>query len=116
MATRPARAVNLAKQLLAIRQVLEYVDGRVSGGELACDLRLQPTPASRRYTLHLVYRHGTRPRVTVTDPPLHLYSGARHLPHVYTGNVLCLNYPGEWQEDMLLADTVVPWASELLHL
>jgi hypothetical protein len=104
----------VAKQMLAVAAVVQDSRGRVHHGELTCDLRLQPTPASLRYTVRLAYRHGTRPKVTVTDPPLQPHPGARHLPHVYAGDDLCLNYPGEWREDMLLARTIVPWTSEWL--
>jgi hypothetical protein len=114
MATRPTRAVNLTKQMLAIAAVVRDARGRVQGGQLDCELRLQPTPASCVYTVRLAYRHGTRPKITVTDPALQLHPDAKTLPHVYTGDLLCLSYPGEWHEDMLLAHTVVPWISEWL--
>jgi hypothetical protein len=79
-------------------------------------MRLQPTPASRTYTVRLVYRHGRRPRVTVSDPPLALHPGAKALPHVYPGDELCLYYPGQWNHDMLLAATILPWTTEwLIH-
>jgi hypothetical protein len=114
MATRPRRAINLTKQMVAISAVASTARGHVSGGELTCELSLKPTPASRRYTIRLVYRHGIRPAITVIDPPLQRYPGAKALPHVFIGDYLCLSYPGEWHEDMLLAHTVVPWTSEWL--
>jgi hypothetical protein len=64
--------------------------------------------------VRLVYRHGRRPRVTVSDPPLALRPGAKALLHVYPGNGLCLYYPGQWNHDMLLAVTVLPWTTEWL--
>lgn len=116
MATTPTRAVNLTKQLLAITGVLPNAEGHVRRGELVCTLHVQPCQASRNYTVHLAYRHGIRPCVTVTDPALELHPRASELPHVYPGDQLCLYYPGEWKHNMLLAHTVVPWISEwLLH-
>jgi hypothetical protein len=116
MASIPARAVNLTRQLVAITAELPGTDGTIRRGELDCTTRLQPSPASQTYTVRLRYRHGRRPRVTVTDPPLQLHPGAGALPHVYPGDELCLYFPGEWQHDMLLAATVLPWTAEwLLH-
>jgi hypothetical protein len=83
MARIPTRAVNLTRQLVAITGVIPSTQGRVRNGELDCTIPLQPSPASRTYTVRLVYRHGRRPRVTVTDPPLARHPGAQTLPHVY---------------------------------
>ncbi|MGH3927137.1 MAG: hypothetical protein ACRDTT_30435, partial [Pseudonocardiaceae bacterium] len=105
MGTTPTQAVNLAKQLLAITGVLPSAEGRVRRGELVCTLYVQPGPASRKYTVRLVYRHGIRPCVTVTDPALELHPRSSTLPHVYPGDQLCLYYPGEWKHSMLLAYT-----------
>ena len=116
MASAPTRAVNLARQLAAIRTVLPGARGAVRRGELICVVELQPTPASRTYTVRLAYRHGRHPEVTVIGPPLDRHPDAEHLPHVYKGDVLCLYYPGQWNHDRLLAHTVLPWAAEwLLH-
>jgi hypothetical protein len=116
MASTPARAVNLARQLAAIAVVLPDARGTIRRGELTCVVQLQPTPASPTNNVRLAYRHGRHPEVTVTEPPLDLHPRATKLPHVYDGDVLCLYYPGEWSEDMLLAHTVLPWTTEwLLH-
>ncbi|MFF1680930.1 hypothetical protein ACFVYG_33435 [Streptomyces sp. NPDC058256] len=116
MASIPARAVNLGRQLAAIKAVVPGARGTVRGGELVCTLTLQPTSVSRDYTVRIVYRHRRRPRVTVTDPPLALHPDAMALPHVYLDGDLCLHLPGEWKEHMFLADTILPWTSAwLLH-
>ncbi|WP_020118767.1 hypothetical protein [Streptomyces canus] len=116
MASIPTRAINLGLQLASIRAVLPEAQGTVRGGELACTVALQPTPASQCYTVRIAYRHRHRPRVTVIDPPLTLHPRATALPHVYPGGDLCLHLPGEWKEHMLLSHTILPWASEwLLH-
>lgn len=116
MASIPTRAVNLTRQLVAITAVLPDANCTVRGGELTCTVRLRPSPASQTYTVRLAYRHGRRPKVTVTDPPLELQYGAKALPHVYPGDELCLYFPGEWNHHMLLAATILPWTAEwLLH-
>ena len=61
------------------------------------------------------------PKVYVVSPkPLALADGAQRLPHVYdhVKQQLCLYYgpAREWTPDKMIADTIVPWASEwLLH-
>lgn len=77
---------------------------------------LQPTPLSRTYTVALAYAVGPAvPEVTVVYPELRTEE-VRDLPHVYRGDVLCLCYPWEWHAGMLIARTIIPWASEwLLH-
>jgi len=109
-----SRAVNLGRQLAAIKNALPEADGTVRGGELRCTVVLQPTSASRRYAARLTYRHRRAPRVAVIDPPLALYPGATSLPHVYSCGDLCLYLPGQWKESMLLADTILPWTSHWL--
>lgn len=110
------RAVNPARQLTAILGVLPAARGRIRRCELHCILPIQPSPASRTYTVQLRYRHGHHPHVTVIDPPLEAGPDQQDLPHVYPGNELCLYYSGEWRHDMLLATTILPWIAEwLLH-
>lgn len=116
MASIPARAVNLARQLAAINAAVPSAQGAVRGGELDCTLTLQPTPASRTYTVRITYRHRRRPRVTVTDPPLTLHPQATQLPHVYPDGDLCLHLPEQWTDHMFLSNTILPWTSAwLLH-
>lgn len=93
MAITPTRAINVARQLIAITAALPDAAGTTRRGVLDCRLRIQPSPASQTYTVRLIYRHGRPPKVTVTDPPLALHPDASQLPHVYPGNELCLYYP-----------------------
>ncbi len=116
MASTPTRAINPARQLIAIRTVLPAATGRIRHGALHCVMSVQPSPASQTYTVHLRHQNGRRPQITVTDPPLALHPNAHTLPHVYPGDELCLYYPGEWRHDMLLATTILPWTAEwLMH-
>jgi hypothetical protein len=78
---------------------------------------LQPTPLSPTYTVSVEYRFTNSPQVYVLDPKLDPGHRER-LPHVYTGDRLCLYTPGtgEWNRSMNLAQTIIPWAAEwLLH-
>lgn len=116
MVSIPRRAINLGHQLAAIQAVLPHARGTVRRGRLTCTVAVQPSPLSRIYTAQISYRHGSTPRVRITDPPLDLHPRATVLPHVYSDGDLCLHLPEEWREDMLLARTIMPWTSEwLLH-
>lgn len=78
---------------------------------------LQPTPVSPTYTVSVAYNPAWWPKVFVLDPKLDPGHRER-LPHVYSGDQLCLYTPGtsQWNRSMLLADTIVPWTAEwLLH-
>ena len=116
MARTPTRAVNPVRQLITIRAALPAARGQVRRGQLECVLPIQPSPASQTYMVRLQYRPWCRPRITVMEPELRLHPGTHSLPHVYSGDELCLYYPGEWNHDMLLATTILPWTAEwLMH-
>ncbi|MEU8205821.1 hypothetical protein [Streptosporangium sp. NPDC049046] len=83
---------------------------------MTCSVTLQPSAICRVYTVEVTYRHRSRPRVMVIDPELKLHPRATALPHVYPKGDLCLHLPGEWNDSMLLARTIMPWTCEwLLH-
>ena len=93
--------------------------GRFPGSELSMDgtsitwtATLRPTPLSREYTVRITYAAKGYPRVEVL-PRLPSRPG-EPLPHVYANGALCLFMPGEWSQDMLIADTIVPWTCEWL--
>ncbi|MEV0827995.1 hypothetical protein [Nonomuraea rubra] len=116
MASIPRRTVNLGRQAAAIHAVLPHAQTRVHKGRLWCRVPLQPAPICQIYTVQATYRHRTRPRVIVVDPELELHPRATALPHVYPDGDLCLHLPGEWNDSMYLATTILPWTSEwLLH-
>ena len=78
-------------------------------------VELQPTPLSLAYTVRLEHREADpRPKVTVVDPVLTCREG-ESLPHVFAGDELCLYYDEFDARKHLIADTVVPWASEWLY-
>ena len=106
--------LSLAQQAYRIRQAVPAATCRFSGNQLICTADLQPTSLSCVYTVQVRYRHGRRPAVRVLKPALQLQSGATSLPHVYTGDELCLNLPGEWNSSMSIGHTILPWASEWL--
>jgi hypothetical protein len=116
MASTPKSAINLARQLVALKSAIPGSSGRISRGQLECTVPIRPTPASRTYRARIRYKHQDSPHVHIVEPTLALHPESGHLPHVYPGNELCLFYPGEWDQRMFLANTILPWTSEwLLH-
>jgi hypothetical protein len=88
----------------------------VQRGRLSWRIALQPTPISIAYTVVVDYQLGRNPHIYVSDPQLVTRPDER-LPHTFTKDgSLCLYYDEFLPSRDLIADTLVPWASEwLLH-
>jgi hypothetical protein len=109
--------VSLALQSQHLRRA--YPDGAVTirRSRLTWIGYLQPTPLSANYKIGIEYELADRPHVQVIDPVLESRNQKR-APHLLPDDCLCLYYhpAREWNRSMILADTIVPWASEwLLH-
>ncbi|PWV46219.1 hypothetical protein [Chitinophaga sp. S165] len=91
---------------------------RTGEQQLVWEGELQPTALSRRYRVRLTYNRTKGISVNVVSPKLELAAGATKLPHVYSTaeQKLCLYYPmdREWHSGLLMAKTIIPWASEWL--
>ncbi len=113
---RSADPKTLAQQLGALAGLSVTRQARIRRSRLTWHASLQPTPLSRTYVVRLDYAQGgPAPRVRVLSPDLR-DGGIERLPHVYSGDELCLCYPWQWNDGALIVRTVVPWASEwLLH-
>ncbi|MCQ2369489.1 MAG: hypothetical protein MJ007_03315 [Paludibacteraceae bacterium] len=80
---------------------------------------MRPTVLSREYKVNLTYKQDESPKVFIIEPKnLPVYKGSTKLIHVYDAKRqrLCLYYPkaNEWNEKMLISDTIVPWISDWL--
>lgn len=75
---------------------------------------LTPTEYTDSYEVLIDYEGRAAPLVYVARPRLQL-ANDQPLEHVYSWNTLCL-YLGrrQWNPSFLIADTIVPWASEWL--
>lgn len=106
----------LAQQLFALVRLPVTVRATIKRSRLRWRGDLQPSPLSESYEVDLAYAIGDgAPDVRVLRPNLH-FGDVGSLPHVYSGDRLCLCYPRQWDGSQLIARTVVPWASEwLLH-
>jgi hypothetical protein len=82
--------------------------------------RVIPAAYCETYTIDLEYRRDTRfvprPRVIVLNPPLQLREG-KACPHRHSDQEPCLYYHhgNEWHSGMLIAHTIIPWASRWLY-
>lgn len=108
-------------QLQVLKAHCETVDGKVlTPTYLQWVGIVHPAPYCERYRMHLSYRtdsrYKARPVVTIQDPLLQK-RGDKGCPHRYAEQEPCLYYPpsDEWTPSMLLAFTIVPWASRWLY-
>lgn len=110
---RASTAHSLAHQAIALDRL--FPDGEVSlkPNRLQWIGELQPSADSRLYTVSIIYCLGRHPQVKVLAPELDA-GLAESLPHVFRYDNLCLYRDGEWAMSMLIAETIVPWASEWL--
>jgi hypothetical protein len=117
VAARGRRSLTLVQQAWALATRYPQVDRPiVKHGRLLWSIQLQPTPISVTYTILVDYQLGRHPRVYVPDPEL-VIRPDEELPHTFIhDDSLCLYYDEFSPSRDLIADTLVPWASEwLLH-
>lgn len=115
MGSRAARGseVTPALQAFALRQIMPDGRAKIRNGGLTWVGKVQPGPECSTYELQIVLRPRGLPNVRVLSPALKPNDEGL-LPHVYNDGSLCLHNKGEWRSNMLLAQTVLPWASEWL--
>lgn len=81
-------------------------------------MKLRPTSISESYDLKFVYSKKSNIDVYVINRKLELATGRKSLPHVWStlNQKLCLYRPSfrEWSANMLMVNTIVPWALEWL--
>ncbi len=78
---------------------------------------LQPTPLSMMYKIKVQYVLDSRPKIWVISPELEKRSDQDKIPHLYPGDHLCLYLPWtkEWNRNMLISETIMPWTSLWLY-
>lgn len=110
---RRAHGLSLAVQAAHLKR--RYPDGRIvlRPNRLAWLGHLKPTDVSRAYEVLAVIEPGWAPLIYVVDPPLQRRDD-EPVPHVYSANDLCLYTGDEWNDTMIVADTLIPWTSEWL--
>lgn len=115
MATRHrARRLTTAQQAFGLWGLLPRASVRLDPGRLTWTGQLSPSEVSQVYTVRLDYHRGSYPVVRVLDPPLRP-DAQGFIPHTFNDGSLCLHDDGQWDESLLIADTLMPWASEWLY-
>jgi hypothetical protein len=78
---------------------------------------LQPTDISDHYIVSIEYRLKERPRVFVLAPELRDHENGEEIPHLFPDGTLCLylTNSGEWEPQLAIAETIVPWTSLWLY-
>ncbi|MEA5466361.1 hypothetical protein [Leptothoe sp. PORK10 BA2] len=73
---------------------------------------IQPGAISQRYRIKIVHQLHKVPQIFVLKPQL-VATRDERVPHTYPGNRLCLYHPKkrEWDQQMHIATTIVPWTS-----
>ena len=111
------RRHNLAVQRLALSRLFQTSTSRITRSQLVWEGELTPSALSRAYRVRIRYKLRSSPRVEVVSPKLERRDGKR-CEHMYSDDEPCVYLPRarEWQGDMLLAETIVPWTCEwLIH-
>jgi hypothetical protein len=109
------KKISLAVQVFNLKKVFPKSRYLMRRNCLTWEADLTPSHLSKTYTVQLIYKLNKSPDIHVTKPKLIIPDG-KILPHTYSGDRLCLYYPGigEWRGDLLLAKSIVPWISEWL--
>jgi hypothetical protein len=107
----------LAMQIGAMKKQFPQFTCQISRNAAIWEGPLCPSPLSQDYTTRVTYELRRPPKVEVLYPELALAAGAEQLPHIYSGNRLCLYLPkaNQWTADRLIADYIIPWVSEWLY-
>lgn len=114
--TRPKK-ISLALNSLQLKKEFPNSICTIKRSELAWIGDLQPTALSLTYRIRIEYQIDGNPSVHLVHPKLERREGMLP-PHLYPHERLCLFLPGgyEWNGQMALVDTIVPWAAEwLMH-
>lgn len=88
--------------------------GSLRAGRLTWRYPATPSPLSREYGMRIEFAQGGVPETYVDAPDLQALAGGRTIPHLYRRNPpqLCLYLPRtyEWQPQMRIDLTIVPWS------
>ncbi len=112
-----SKPLTVGNQIFAMERHFPDFKVRFKKGMATWVGTLQPSAASEAYTVTIQYSLPDVPRVWVVSPELINRPDGQRIPHVYEGKRLCLYLPGsgEWKKTMLIAETIVPWASLWLY-
>ncbi len=112
------RHKTIAEQIASIKSKFPQFETHfISYAGLKVTGVLQPTSRSRQYSFVLKYNLNSSPKIKITSPKLQKNSKGEDIPHLYSGENLCLYQPKycEFQGTDFLCDTIIPWTSLWLY-
>lgn len=115
-----AKPISLFQQYSAInRQYGNIIESKFEKNEIVLKLKIRPTEESEEYLVRISYKLHGAPKVILLEPEMKLYNGKRphHIYGLENGRpILCLYYPKlrEWNKNLYIADTIIPWISTWL--
>lgn len=111
--TGSRRPLPLFQQLLGLQHLLPGSHGSVRSNRLIWRGDIRPTARSTMYTVQIVLQLSKPLEITILNPPLRRREG-QLLPHVYSGDRLCVYMGDQWAPSKLLSATVLPWIVDWL--
>ncbi|WP_405309579.1 hypothetical protein [Methanobrevibacter sp.] len=115
-----AKPISLSQQYIAIRRQYEnIVDSKFEKNQIIFKFKIKPTEESEEYLVRVSYKLHESPIVVLLEPEMKLHNGKRphHIYGLENGHpILCLYYPKskEWNKNLYIADTIIPWISTWL--
>lgn len=106
----------LAQQYGAMKRLHPQFAALWGANQITWTGSVRPSGMSDLYRIAISYRLGGVPTINVLSPELVKRPDQSSFPHVYPGDHPCLYDPKlkEWTPADLIAETVLPWASEWL--
>ncbi|MBX9842657.1 MAG: hypothetical protein K2Z80_12715 [Xanthobacteraceae bacterium] len=109
------KPLTAAQQYLNLRaNPISLGQGSLRAGRLTWRYLATPSTLSREYGMRIEFAQGGVPKTYVDAPDLQALAGERPIPHLYSRNPpqLCLYLPRiyEWQPQMRIDQTIVPWS------
>lgn len=108
---------SIAKQAASIKVKFSEFDVTFNRASLKAVGYIQPTARSERYKVQIKYYFKEAPEIKVLEPGLITNFNGDKIPHVYSGNELCLYQPRyrEFTASDYISDTIIPWTSLWLY-
>lgn len=107
----------IIEQMAAIKRNYINFTTSIERDSLLIKGELQPTSRSDVYTVEIIYHFRKRPIVNILKPVLIKNFKGEDIPHVYSGEKLCLYQPkyNQFKFSDLLSATIIPWTSLWLY-
>jgi hypothetical protein len=107
------KKINLGNQVLGMKKYFPTFKCSFKRGVVIWIGTIKPTPISEMYKIKIRYSLGSSPEVSVIAPDLVEGPEGERIPHTYSGKKPCLYFPQkrEWNKNMLIADSILPWVS-----